>query len=398
VEAGWSLEVVRLQMRLGSVKKAVELYNDCTEQSAPDEQFNDLLDYFVEQQIDFPSSMKQKLLGRRLKSLVLSIKEESCSAAVREFIKAVTPFPESSGNGEPVEDEAPEATGDGAEAEARLAQPQDFQPKSPSMNQMDGSLQERLSMSHRIVVYDVLQPLIMAGERMATVCKAVVKGLTHMYEEAVADLEEIPESLDEMLTTCRAVVALLDVTSPDPDVDAVTKLRGFYKSNKQGMLADVAVYLHTQDYYKTLLEEFFKYLGGLHDRLAKLSQQRSLIENLGMDLETFVPGVRQSIDMVKSMQPVLRPGSTFMLEKAIQQKFKEEFDRISGLDNQEQFNETEHLGALAALLASAKVQWPGFSMLDEMETWVAAQASASAEKSLWANLLQKLEETKALWW
>ena len=105
-------------------------------------------------------------------TLVADIKQETNPAAVNNFLEAVNPFAKAS------DDEVMVGGGEGGEGHAEqlfdVASP--FNATRPCMSQMDGSLSERLISSHAVIVYDVLKPLISAGEDMSRATLVICKG------------------------------------------------------------------------------------------------------------------------------------------------------------------------------------------------------------------------------
>ena len=76
----------RLELRIHSVK-AVALYDNCVNQTISVEAVDQLLDYFAECGTDFPTTMKQKLLARRLIKLLGHIRDTGGSEIIKEFVE-----------------------------------------------------------------------------------------------------------------------------------------------------------------------------------------------------------------------------------------------------------------------------------------------------------------------
>lgn len=231
---------------------------NCTEQTVSDEDFNRLVDGFVDDGVDWGSEMKQKLLARRLRRLLDEMKQETSASAVEPFLKAMNPFAESA---------VPDGHESEQDGEKIDTAPCPFDPRSPMVNQLDGSMEERLLVSHKVLVNDVMQSLIKQGESHSRVLLLVAQGMSQTIEDAVAEMESVPKQTEEVLDICRAISTLLDVSTFDPDIEAGMSIQAAYKSSRNDLLADVSVYMHTNDYYKEMLVEFTKFSSGCKERL-----------------------------------------------------------------------------------------------------------------------------------
>lgn len=84
-----------MELRTQDIQKAINLYDGCSGNMMPPEKFGELVAYFADKQVDFPSMMKQRLLSRHLNMLVMDIQggaREVEAEAVRQFPDAINPF------------------------------------------------------------------------------------------------------------------------------------------------------------------------------------------------------------------------------------------------------------------------------------------------------------------
>jgi hypothetical protein len=187
-------------LRLEQVRKAINLYDNCCDQKLGDDQFCSLLMEFANKQVQFPAAIRHKLLARRLSQIVQDIKDEK-RGATDMFVRIVNPFCDlSQAGGEKTDDAAADSEVYEvlATKDARLHDdPMPFNPRLPEMNQMLGTLSDRIELSHNILVYDVLKALIQKGEEMAGPLKIVAKEMSSAIENGIADLEEVPPTTEE---------------------------------------------------------------------------------------------------------------------------------------------------------------------------------------------------------
>jgi hypothetical protein len=171
--------VHRLELRLRDTKQSVTLFDNVCEQTITDEQMSEVIRVYVSKRVDFPSEMKQKLLARRLSKLLTEIgKGENTQQAMTTFVAALNPFAA-------ITETSADALSEGCLADELQVQmtteaSAPFCPWEPCVNQMDGSMEERVRLSHSIFLYDVFQDSHRQGRRHVQGVQAC--GPTHEHD------------------------------------------------------------------------------------------------------------------------------------------------------------------------------------------------------------------------
>lgn len=90
-----------MELRLADLRKALRLYDlsGADNDDANRAEFKTLLQYFVNQGVDFPTEMKQRLLGRRLKELLAAICDDGSKASVDAFLASISPLSKNDDHG-----------------------------------------------------------------------------------------------------------------------------------------------------------------------------------------------------------------------------------------------------------------------------------------------------------
>lgn len=266
-----------------------------------------------------------------------------------------------------------------------------FDPAQPRVSSMDGSLIDRFSMMNKVLVYDVLRPLVTAGEAKSGVCLTVACGMVEMLESAAESLDEIPDALEEMLNICRALKALLDVTAVEVDTSAVGHMVECYKSNSAGPLADIAVFIYTTEFYKGLMDDFARFTGTVSQSMEMVGALIEEVDSMDMSLSKFVPQVNDFMKRLQSLQPNVRMGSTTLLERKIVGKFQELHEHLLAAMATGTLEEAEFLPQLSDSLAYARTLWLDVG-LAQMAEWVTSQSSALAEDRKWQDVVDMLSK------
>lgn len=277
----------------------------------------------------------------------------------------------------------------GIDSAAIVVQP--FKPMDPAMNQMDGSPAERMMLAHSVLVYDVFKALILKGEEKSRILYQLALGMGEELEESTMDMEDTPKFVEETLTICRALSSLIGVGDLDCDIDAISEVEECYKSTRQGSIADLAVFLHSSEYYTAMLHDFFKHAGGLEEKLRKVRDQLKKVSGLNVgDLASFVLGLTSATTVLLQMQADLRGGTTIKLEKEILSKLSEAFDLVKGQVADGSFSQRGELRNLSSLVSSAAMVWTNSPLIEDIAQWVADQSSAVAEAELWDKFVAAL--------
>ena len=384
----------RLNLRLDEVRNAIALLSKCEDPDAADEEYEKALRPFLDGSSDFNSAIKQKMLGRRLRGMVKALREDGTFGRVAAFVSAINPFPAKpsglvdSGRMHEPDDEVDE------QSEFSIESRMPFEPEAPLMNQMDGSPLERLLLSHKIVTYDVLKPLLQSGEDMARVTLLVARATMQMLDDALEQLEDCPDETEEMLLACRGLVTLLDLADHDAmDPSAVKSLAKAYKSDKTGMLADVSICMHGCEFYTGLVDDFLAHLPGSKERTQQLSAKATEIKECNMMLKDFVPVAKAAVSMVATCRACMRVGSTTFLEKALQLKLEEQFSRLKGLSSEALASELGDAADFRSLLTEAEDLWGDSSPIPEMLAWATSAAMDVMTLSTWEQALALLEKS-----
>ena len=172
-------------------------------------------------------------------------------------------------------------------------------------------------MARAVLIYDVMQGLISSGGDMSMVCFRIANAMVSSLEESVEQVADVPETIEDLLVVTRSAVALLDITALNVDVGTVTAISEMYRSNKTGPVADYAVFLHTNEYYRNLVDGFTKFARGAREGMIKVSALLKSTEAIGGDLKQFVASFSGLLGDVVLLQASLRPGSTCKPERCI---------------------------------------------------------------------------------
>jgi hypothetical protein len=366
------------------VQKAIALYEGCGNADFAEKEFVELVAHFKELEFDFPTQMKQRILARWLRLIIAKIKEEDVadSDLIGDFVKAMNPFPA-------VVEEAMEDDSAPQEPTTRVHSDA-FDPTAPSMCQLDGSLAERVTMARAVLIYDVMRALITSGGAMSTVCFRIASVMVASLEEAVEQIDEVPDTIEDLLLVTRSVVALLDVTALNVDVGTVTAISEMYRSSKTGPVADYAVFLHNNEYYRTLMDDFSKFANGAREGMIKVSALVKSMEVVENDLEQFVVRISAVLGEMVGLQANLRPGSTFKLERCVLDKFSAELKYLKALVNSGVCLDDHLMSQLVNVLGVAQAQWQETPVIQEFQEWATTERALKASRARWANLVAKI--------
>ena len=120
--------------------------------------------------------------------------------------------------------------------------------------------------------------------------------------------------------------------------------------------------------------------------MQQLSTVAEDVTAVSMELAAFVPVVANGLQMVKNLQPDLRPGSTTGVEKILRDKLALQHNRIFELLAAGKFVEHDNLSSLAGLVSDGEEFWPCLTFLTDMATMLERESSAKVEGSKWSVL------------
>lgn len=333
--------------------------------------------------VDFPSKVKQRILGWRLSRIVMILitPDGDLSEDRRdELMAAMNPFGQHTiGTGE----QQVCATGDLVD------------PLRPTMADLDGDLLGKTDLCKKVFVHDMLKPMMEMGGDMATATLLVVRKVMVLFENAIEDMDDIPACVEEVLGVCRGLEAILDTTALDLILDDVEKFDVAIKRGSSSAIAEVAALIYSNKYYDVALRTCLSFLGSATDSLPRLQSLYNDTAALLADEEDVFTKIADAMADLNSFSGRLRPGSTYQLEVVLQGKLesacvllKIKFDAEANKKcGAELYSELlERMVEAKTALAAALLKWPASDKLQAFCRW-ATEAMSAHEKD---NSLQRL--------
>lgn len=253
--------------------------------------------------VEFPTTMRRKLLGRRLRDMLSSFDTMGCNAWTSEFAETLNPFPGdktiASAAGSCPTDAADEGSGSAP-----------FDPLKPTLAALDCSLSSRLQLASMVLGHDVLYKLVDEGEAMTCIAKALATQVVQMLEEAIESIEVVPDELEHILIACRSLSTLLDPSSYNPDYSAVAEIHAAGCRSAEGLLGDLAVKIKGAPFYNSLLEEFLAKAPESKLHLPSLQAAARQVEQAPMTCcAAAMDSVSSALELIGKVGPLLRRGA-----------------------------------------------------------------------------------------
>ena len=383
-----ALQARRLEQRIELVKKVIDFVDFLkADDNSQDNQkrYVEMALELKEAGVDFVSIQKQKMVARRLKLLMLQMAADPSS----EKVSALDPF-SSDGAASLVvdEDRAAEGKPDGSVV------PLAFDPVSPTVAQLDGTLLSKLLITCKVVLSDLLHALIQGGEEMSKSTVLLVDALLELYEENMVELDEVPEPLETVVQICRAFRTLLDPSDVGPNTAEIAQIYKFVRqpSMKQSLVNDVALMMKANEWYALQLADFMSTLGSSKEFLPKFKAMQSLLVSASDGTQSGrCMNAMKVLEALPSLRINLRPGATYRLEKKCHMVLEAEVAAARKADDNEQLA-VETLSVLESAVTQAIQVWPGCDDLEDFKLWSTRQRNARSEQQRCDHLLACLHK------
>lgn len=322
---------------------------------------------------EFPAAMKQRLVARRLRDMVKALQSADVDKALPDLLATLSPFASRPPGGSDPEELG--YTGD-------MGVEPIFDALEPTLAALDKQWKEKVLLSTKIFVLDVLQELVKGGCDFSTTASKVCQAFLRMCEDKLVEMDEVPAAMEKSLVVLRALVSLLEFSPQSYDAEEVMALKTAGSSPKGGILADALLILEGNAWYKDLLQNFLQTMAdsskcapGLVEMEDKLKKSEPL------SIQTMDSAV-EAIELIKNVKGVVRQGMTEPLQKVCRQQLGAAFRRLSDQEGSGESMDDGLLLKASHAFELASSLWPQEEVMQEAHSWliVINQAQQDAAK------------------
>lgn len=317
----------------------------------------DHLQVLLDNCVDLPQSVRQRLLARHLRQIIPSLSDDSKQqAVVSEVVSALSPFGTRSAAG----------CLEGGESET-------FDLERPTMSQLKGDLALKTSLTRKILTYDVYKVLVENGEASSVAALRLTRGVLELYERHLEDIDELPEAMEATVQMCRAMETLLDagmMVVADADVQ---RLYQSGLSGKQSTTADLALMLQMSPFYETRMREFMQAFATSKLGMARMRRFMDSITRSSTNFPGHIECTKSGLEALDELKAQLRPGATYKLEHLCQEAIDKQCSvlkrRLDDLDDKKALDDARRF---ISMLDVALQVWPAAPDLLDMHSFFRA--------------------------
>lgn len=270
-------------------------------------------------EVDFPSSIKLKLLAKFILHLLPEVLDrDSSDDSMKNFVDILNPFGARS-DLEHSDDELDEPKSQPAECDDAVAEGADeFDPLSPCLRLVEGSLATKCTQALNIWMKDVLPALFEFGEEGLLKVVVVAKLVIQQFESGVTPLSEIPQPALETLTVFRILHVVADASDIDFDPQDIQQLAISPQMDTKSQLAAFRSLIVASPAYSSRLADVQELV---QNGMASVAELKELLASIGSlekvaSLPVFAK-LTQAMKVVQHLLVSFRKGITIGLEKAV---------------------------------------------------------------------------------
>lgn len=262
--------------------------------------------------LKYTLALKRTIVAKHLRKCIADLKEGDLHAGVDALARSVLPFGTKGGGalaGDAAASQARTSASDGIASEDVAGAHECFSVQCPRVCDLDLSAANKLVLFTKIVAHDLLKVLIADGENLSVQTSVLCGSLVSTLEELVLNLEDVPESVEEVLCICRALKSLLNYNEFDLAYDDVHRLSGASQGDKTNLLSDVAAMIQRNSWYAELLKDFIAAIPNSRRYCPKLASCLSSLNSMAADSD-FIQKMTDAVALIGEARNVLRVGTT----------------------------------------------------------------------------------------